>query len=196
MPLYYVFYKPYLVMSQFSKEGDKQTLADYFTGIPKDVYPAGRLDHDSEGMLLLTDDKTLTHHLLDPSFAHPRTYYVQVEGEITDDALQALAKGVTISIDGRPHRTLPAKAEKIATPSLPERIPPIRVRKNIPTSWLALTLTEGKNRQVRRMTAAVGFPTLRLVRYSVGNCNISGFASGEYRQYGVEIKPLLLGKQA
>lgn len=167
-------------MSQFSKEGDKLTLADVLTDIPKDVYPVGRLDYDSEGLMLLTNDKSLTHQLLDPKFAHERTYYVQVEGDITDEALRVLCEGVTININGKAHQTLPAKAVRIDTPSLPERNPPIRFRANIPTSWISLTLTEGKNRQVRRMTAAVGFPTLRLVRYSIGSYTVAGMDSGSY----------------
>lgn len=167
-------------MSQFSKEGDKLTLADVLTDIPKDVYPVGRLDYDSEGLLFLTNDKSLTHQLLDPQFAHERTYYVQVEGDITAEALEQLCKGVTININGKSHLTLPAKAVLIDTPALPERNPPIRFRANIPTSWISLTLTEGKNRQVRRMTAAVGFPTLRLVRYSIGAYTVAGMESGAY----------------
>ena len=182
MPKYYIFYKPYLVLSQFSPEGDKQTLANFFPNVSKSVYPVGRLDYDSEGLLLLTDDKSLTNQLLHPSFAHKRTYYVQVEGEITLQALKQLQQGVTISIDGKPHQTKKAEAEILLDdPKLPERNPPIRVRKNIPTSWIALTLTEGKNRQVRRMTAAVGFPTLRLVRYCMGKMTIDGIQPGTFK---------------
>lgn len=182
MHRYYIFYKPYQVMSQFSPEGDKETLADYLRDIPKDVYPVGRLDYDSEGMLLLTNDKQLTHKLLEPKYAHQRTYYVQVEGEITEEALQLLSSGVLISIDGKQHKTRTAIVKKLAEePTLPQRNPPIRFRANIPTSWIALTLTEGKNRQVRRMTAAVGFPTLRLVRYAIGNTTINGMQPGEHK---------------
>src|SRR5690606_16772853 len=138
----------YEVLSQFSKEGDKKTLADYFLSVEKNVYPVGRLDYDSEGLLLLTNDTTLTHRLLHPHHRHARTYYVQVEGNITDDALQQLEKGVTISINGKLHPTAPAIAKRLVPePPLPDRHPPIRYRKNIPTSWIALTLTEGKNRQ-------------------------------------------------
>jgi len=178
---YYLFNKPYHVLSQFSREGDKQTLADYFPGLEKSVYPVGRLDYDSEGLLLLTDDRSLTHKLLDPAFAHERTYYVQVEGVVTDEALQQLANGVTITVDGRPHRTKKAKAMRIDDPQLWDRTPPIRARKNIPTSWLSLTLTEGKNRQVRKMTAAAGFPTLRLIRYSITNYTVEGIEPGKFR---------------
>lgn len=179
---YYIFYKPYMVMSQFSPEGDKQTLANYLRDIPRDVYPVGRLDYDSEGMLLLTNDKTLTHKLLEPKYAHKRTYYVQVEGAITDEALQQLSNGVTISIDGKQHHTKQAIALRLEEePTLPERDPPIRYRKNIPTTWIALALTEGKNRQVRRMTAAVGFPTLRLVRYAIGKVTIDHLQPGHFK---------------
>jgi 23S rRNA pseudouridine2457 synthase len=181
MPRYYLFYKPYQVLSQFSAEGDKRTLADFFKDIPRNVYPVGRLDYDSEGLLLLTDDTSLTHRLLDPSFAHPRTYWVQVEGTVTDEALRQLQQGVVINIDGKPYRTKSATAKLLRDePQLPERNPPIRFRKNVPTTWISLTLTEGKNRQVRRMTAAVGFPTLRLVRYAIGKITIENLQPGEY----------------
>lgn len=195
MSQYYIFYKPFNVLSQFSPEGDKQTLADYFPGIAKSIYPVGRLDYDSEGLLLLTDDKTLTHQLLEPSFAHKRTYLVQVDGDITQQAIHQLSNGVTISIDGKAYRTKRAEAEKLEyEPELPVRNPPIRFRKSIPTSWIALTLTEGKNRQVRRMTAAAGFPTLRLVRYSIGQVNIDGMQPGEYKLLDEQIKKMLFGK--
>lgn len=178
----YLIYKPYLMLSQFSPEGDKQTLADLPFAFAKDVYPVGRLDSDSEGLLLLTSDKTINHRLLDPRFAHQRTYYVQVDGAITDEALRQLAEGVTISVDGKAHLTRPAIAQRLTDePDLPPRNPPIRFRANIPTSWIALTLTEGKNRQVRRMTAAVGFPTLRLVRWSIGHLTAAGMQPGEVR---------------
>lgn len=188
-----LFFKPYRVLSQFSAEGDKQTLSDFFIGIPKDVYPVGRLDYDSEGLLLLTNDKTVTHRLLDPSFAHARTYLVQVEGGISDEAIRKLQDGVSINVDGKTYRTKKAKAHLLTQePTLPERHPPIRYRKEIPTSWIELTLTEGKNRQVRRMTAAVGFPTLRLVRYAVGHLTVEGLQPGEYRMLDeTDIKDLL-----
>lgn len=179
---YFVFYKPYLVLSQFSAEGEKSTLADFFSGISKNIYPVGRLDYDSEGLLILTDDKSLTHRLLDPAFAHPRTYWVQVDGAITDEAIRQLQNGVEINVDGKKYKTKKAVAEILKdTPDVPERNPPIRFRKNIPTSWIALTLTEGKNRQVRRMTAAVGFPTLRLIRYSIGKITIDGMMPGTHK---------------
>ncbi|WP_409049720.1 pseudouridine synthase [Runella sp. MFBS21] len=168
------------MLSQFSVEGDKPTLADLPYEFSKDVYPVGRLDADSEGLLLLTNDTSLNHRLLNPKFKHQRTYFVQVDGQITNEAQEALKKGVTISIDGKPHHTQPAKVQLlIVPPPLPERVPPIRVRQNIPTSWIALTLHEGKNRQVRRMTAAVGFPTLRLVRWSIEDIKLGNLQPGE-----------------
>ena len=192
---YYIFYKPFNVLCQFSPEGEKKTLAHFFSGLAKDIYPVGRLDYDSEGLLLLTNDKTLTHRLLDPAFKHKRTYWVQVEGIITDDALQKLSAGVQISIDGKAYKTMPAIAKKIeGEPVVPDRDPPIRYRKEIPTSWLSLTLTEGKNRQVRKMTAAVGFPTLRLIRYSIGEVNIENMQVGDNKTADVSIKSSLFGR--
>ncbi len=177
---YFIFYKPFQVLSQFSTEGNKKTLADFFTGLPKDVYPVGRLDYDSEGLLLLTNDKTLNQQLLHPSQKHTRTYWVQVEGSIDEEAIQKLCSGVSINVDGNAYKTLPASAEIFsAPPPVPERNPPIRFRKSVPDSWLQITLTEGKNRQVRKMTAAVDFPTLRLIRHSIGNINIDSLKPGE-----------------
>jgi 23S rRNA pseudouridine2457 synthase len=181
------------VLSQFSEEGNKKTLSDFFTGLSKDIYPVGRLDFDSEGLLILTNDKSLTHQLLDPKFAHARTYYTQVEGTVTAEAIKKLEAGVTITVDGKSYNTKKAKACIIEEPSLPERNPPIRFRKNIPTTWISLTLTEGKNRQVRKMTAAAGFPTLRLVRYSIGKLTIDGLAPGEYVEMAAEVKALAFG---
>ncbi|MVM41392.1 pseudouridine synthase [Spirosoma sp. HMF3257] len=180
--MYFLIYKPYLMLSQFSREGDKQTLADLDFDFPTDVYPVGRLDADSEGLLLLTSDKQLNHRLLNPKFRHNRTYYVQVEGALTDEACQQLTKGVTISVDGKPYHTLSADARIITEPGLPERTPPIRYRASIPTSWLSISLHEGKNRQVRKMTAAVGFPTLRLVRWSIENLTAEGMTPGQVRE--------------
>jgi 23S rRNA pseudouridine2457 synthase len=183
MFFYFVLYKPFEVLSQFSAEGNQKTLKDCMD-IPEDVYPVGRLDYDSEGLLILTNDTSLNAALLLPKHAHERTYYVQVEGELTVEALHTLERGVMISSNGKKLRTLPARAKLLPSPpQLPERNPPIRFRKQIPTSWISLTLKEGKNRQVRKMTAAVGFPTLRLVRYSIGHLNISGWQSGELRQF-------------
>lgn len=192
---YFLFYKPYQVLTQFSAEGEKKTLAQFFKNIPKDIYPVGRLDFDSEGLLLLSNDKKLTQQLLEPRNKHERTYYVQVEGQVDERARQQLEKGVTINVDGNLYKTLPAQAKIIDTePNLPERNPPIRFRKNIPTTWLALTLHEGKNRQVRKMTAAVGFPTLRLVRYSIGALSIDGWDSGQIEELNEQKIPLLLQK--
>lgn len=169
--------KPFQVMSQFSQDGDsgKSTLADYID--IKGVYPAGRLDYDSEGLLLLTDNGALQHEISHPDQKMPKTYYAQVEGLITNDALIALEQGVTLN-DGP---TKPAIATQIPPPDLWERNPPIRHRENIPTSWIALTIKEGRNRQVRRMTAAVGFPTLRLVRMGIGEWQLADLQPGEYR---------------
>lgn len=180
---YFIFYKPFQVLSQFSKEGDKKTLADYFFSLPKDIYPVGRLDYDSEGLLLLTNDKQLTHQLLEPKFQHNRTYWVQVEGIISDEAITQLINGVTINVNGQLYKTAKATVKKFETaPEVAERNPPVRFRKNIPTSWIALTLTEGKNRQVRKMTAAVGYPTLRLIRYRIGDVTIDGLKPGEFKE--------------
>lgn len=172
-----IFYKPFDVICQFSREEGEtgRTLADFVT-VPN-VYPAGRLDRDSEGLLLLTDDGALQHRLTDPKFAHPRTYWVQVEGEVTEQALRQLSTGV--DIQGK--RTRPAVARALPQPEVPERTPPIRYRKSIPSSWLELTLREGRNRQVRRMTAAVGFPTLRLIRNALGELTVEGLQPGEWR---------------
>jgi len=190
---YYIFYKPFNVLCQFSPEGEKKTLAHYLLHLSKDIYPVGRLDHDSEGLLLLTNDKALTHHLLDPKFEHQRTYWVQVEGSITEEALRQLEEGVNISIDGKKYKTRPAIAKVFDTePQVPDRDPPIRYRKEIPTSWLSLNITEGKNRQVRRMTAATGFPTLRLIRYSIGKVTIDGMQPGECKRADEYIKRALL----
>lgn len=167
------------MLSQFSREGDKPTLADVAFDFPTDVYPVGRLDADSEGLLLLTNDKQLNHRLLNPKFRHNRTYYVQVEGALTEEVCRQLSKGVTISVDGKRYATLPADARIIAEPLLPERIPPIRYRASIPTSWLSVSLHEGKNRQVRKMTAAVGFPTLRLVRWAIEGLTAEGMMPGQ-----------------
>ena len=176
---YYLFYKPFQVLCTFTSSEGKSCLANYLQ-VDKDVYPIGRLDYDSEGLLLLTNDRSLNHRLLDPSFQHHRTYWVQVEGNITDIAIQQLETGVAIRVDGKVYTTLPAQAQRILVPhSLPERNPPIRFRKNVPTSWISLSLTEGKNRQVRKMTAAVGFPTLRLVRFSIERVELDNLLPGQ-----------------
>jgi 23S rRNA pseudouridine2457 synthase len=181
---YFVIYKPFGILSQFS--GEEDTLKDV-ADFPPDVYPVGRLDKDSEGLLLITDDKLLNHYLLDPKFGHLRSYLTQVEGIPTEEAIRQLQSGTEINVDGKLYRTKKAFA-KILTeaPDLPERNPPIRFRKSVPDTWIQLTLTEGKNRQVRKMTAAVGYPTLRLVRWSMENLTIAGFTSGEVREFEKE----------
>lgn len=159
------FYKPFDVLTQFTKELERhRTLAEF--GFPPDVYPIGRLDRDSEGLLLLSDEAHWTHRLLHPKFRHSRTYLAQVEGEATEAALEPLRAGVRLK-DG-PARPCSTRV-LVTAPALPPRVPPIRHRLTVPTSWIELTLTEGRNRQVRRMTAAVGLPTLRLVRVAVGH---------------------------
>jgi 23S rRNA pseudouridine2457 synthase len=186
---YFVIYKPFGILSQFSSEGNKAGLGELFP-FPKDVYPVGRLDADSEGLLLLTNDKKLNHRLLNPDFRHWRTYWVQVDGSIDETGRKKLATGVPIKVNKKVYQTMPAKATILEEPShLPERIPPIRYRKDIPTSWLALSLQEGKNRQVRRMTAAVGFPTLRLVRVGIENLSLHdmGMQPGEVRELKEEV---------
>lgn len=171
--------KPYGVLCQFSDADGRPTLAGFVK--QKDVYPAGRLDHDSEGLLLLTDDGRLAHTLTDPRHKEPKTYLVQVDGQITDEAIDALRRGVVLN-DGP---TLPAPAEHANEPEwLWPRDPPVRFRKLIPTSWLRITLREGRNRQVRRMTAAVGFPTLRLIRERIGPYALDGLAPGSTRVIG------------
>jgi 23S rRNA pseudouridine2457 synthase len=173
-----VFFKPYGVLSQFTAEGGHRTLAD-FGPFPPDVYAAGRLDADSEGLLLLTNDNGLKRRLTDPKFGHPRTYLVQVENIPTAEALERLRRGVVV--EGQ--RTRPAEVRLLEEePDLPSRPVPIRVRKAIPTAWLEITLREGRNRQVRKMTAAVGNPTLRLVRVKIGEWGLEGMRPGEWRE--------------
>jgi 23S rRNA pseudouridine2457 synthase len=175
---YFIAYKPYNVLTQFSGDNPAETLQVLDYPFAKDVYPVGRLDKDSEGLLLLTNDRRVNHRMLDPKFSHAREYWAQVEKIPTDAALKHLEKGVQLK-DGL---TLPAQAHLLAgEPELPPRNPPIRYRANIPTAWLSLTLTEGRNRQVRRMTAAVGFPTLRLVRWRMEILTLAGLKPGQVR---------------
>jgi len=172
-----LFNKPYDVLCQFTDEGSgRPTLAD-FIKVPG-VYPAGRLDRDSEGLLLLTDDGRLQARIADPKFKLPKSYLVQVEGDVTEAGLASLRQGVRLK-DGM---TRPAEAERIAAPALWPRDPPVRFRKTVPDCWIRLTIREGRNRQVRRMTAAIGHPTLRLVRWSIGDWTLDGMAPGECRE--------------
>jgi len=174
------FNKPYGVLSQFTDRSvpPRPTLASF--GLPPGVYAAGRLDADSEGLLLLTDDGPLAHRLSDPKHKQPKTYWVQVEGEPSDGQLAQLRAGVQLN-DGP---TLPAQAQRIETPALWPRDPPVRFRKTVPDAWIELAITEGRNRQVRRMTAAVGLPTLRLVRAAVGHHRLEGLVPGQWRSIG------------
>lgn len=187
---YLLFYKPYDVLTQFSPPDLQtsgtglqeeaiapQTLKDY---IPiKGIYPVGRLDRDSEGLLLLTNNGRVQHKLTDPRFHHPRTYWVQVERVPNEEALNQLRRGITI----QNYTTRPAQVARLPEePVLPPREPPVRFRKSVPTAWIEMTLTEGRNRQVRRMTAAVGFPTLRLVRVAIGRLRLQGLQPGEWRE--------------
>lgn len=173
--------KPFGVLSQFTggKDGVDDTLA-HLVDVPG-VYPAGRLDKDSEGLLLLTDDGRLQARIAEPRHKMPKTYFAQVEGEASEEAVEQLARGVSLK-DGM---TAPAQARLAQPPRVWERDPPIRYRKNVPDSWIELTITEGRNRQVRRMTAAVGYPTLRLVRWRIGEWTVEGLAPGEWRQIEV-----------
>jgi 23S rRNA pseudouridine2457 synthase len=172
---YIIFNKPFNVLCQFSGAG--ATLKKYVS--VKDVYPVGRLDRDSEGLVLLTDDGDLQHRLSDPRFAHPRTYWTQVEGIPEEESLRRLREGVII----QGYRTRPALARLLAAePALSPRDPPIRYRRSVPTAWIEITLIEGRNRQVRRMTAAVGHPTLRLMRIAIGNLRIEGLMPGQWRE--------------
>lgn len=178
---YFIINKPYGFLSQFTDKEGRKTLASMYQ-FPKDVYPVGRLDLDSEGLLLLTNDKSLTDYLLNPANKHEREYYVQVEGIPAEDDLNKLQEGVIIQ--GK--KTLPAKVKIISAPSIQARIPPIRERKNIPTAWISLTLVEGRNRQVRKMTAKIGFPTLRLIRVRIKNILLKNLKSREVKELKLE----------
>lgn len=171
-----LFNKPYRVMSQFSADGEKQTLADYIS--IKDVYPAGRLDYESEGLMLLTDDGKLQARITDPESKKYKTYLAQLEGQIDRRSIVRLQRGV----DLKEGRTMAARVKSISPPEdLWERSPPVRYRKNIPTCWVEIQIREGKNRQVRRMTAAVGFPTLRLVRTQIDQWSVESIEPGKYK---------------
>lgn len=180
---YFYIYKPYNMLCQFSGEGE--TLKNLAYPFPKNVYPVGRLDKDSEGLLILTNDTRLNDWLLHPRQAHQRTYWAQVEGIPAMSQIAELSEGVPIQVDKKTYHTQPCKVKLLeAPPILPDRNPPIRYRANIPTSWLSLTLSEGKNRQVRKMTAAIACPTLRLVRHSIESLSVEGMQPGEI----IEIK--------
>ncbi|MDE3145503.1 MAG: pseudouridine synthase [Bacteroidota bacterium] len=184
---YFITYKPYQVLSQFSSQDDKQTLKNYFD-VGKNVYPVGRLDYDSEGLLLLTNDTNFNHRLLHPTFFHEREYWVQVDGMPTQQALQQMEKGVDITVDGKKYHTKKCTASLFETePNVFERIPPIRFRKEIPAPWMKIILTEGKNRQVRKMTASIGFPTLRLIRYRIEKIELNDLKPGEMTELSKKI---------
>lgn len=178
---YFIVHKPFNVLSQFSSSDGKKTLKSFFD-VPQNVYPVGRLDYDSEGLLILTDDKKLNHFLLHPLHNHEREYWVQVEGEITSHAIDKLQNGISININGKIVQTKKCRVEKfLSTPPVDERKPSIRFRKSIPDNWIKIILTEGKNRQVRKMTAGVGYPTLRLIRYRIENIKLAHLHSGEMK---------------
>ncbi|MEP6927556.1 MAG: pseudouridine synthase [Ginsengibacter sp.] len=181
MNKYFAVHKPFNVLSQFTSQEDKKTLKDFFD-VPKNIYPVGRLDYDSEGLLILTNDKQLNDYLLNPLHEHEREYWVQVENSITQKAIADLQHGINININGKIYHTKKCVAKIVDKPvAIIERNPPIRVRKNIPESWISLILTEGKNRQVRKMTAKIGFPTLRLIRYRIGKITMQHLQPGEMK---------------
>jgi 23S rRNA pseudouridine2457 synthase len=178
---YFIVHKPFNVLSQFSSADGKQTLKDFFD-VPSNVYPVGRLDYDSEGLLILTDDKKLNNYLLNPLNKHKREYWVQVEGDILKEQIDLMEQGVEININGKIYRTKKCLAKKFLQPPMVNtRNPPIRFRKSVPDSWIKIILTEGKNRQVRKMTAAVGCPTLRLIRYRIEEITLENLHPGEMK---------------
>lgn len=179
---YFALHKPFNVLSQFTSEEGKKCLKDLFE-LPRDVYPVGRLDYDSEGLLVVTNDPKVTSELLNPSLGHERTYWVQVEGLITLPALQSLRIGVDIQVKGNQYHTQPCEVSLISQPEqVEERNPPIRYRKTVPDCWIRLIIREGKNRQVRKMTAKVGFPTLRLIRYQISDLSLGDLKPGEMKE--------------
>ena len=181
MNKYFIVHKPFNVLSQFSSADGKQTLKDFFD-VPSNVYPVGRLDYDSEGLLILTDDKKLNNYLLNPLNKHKREYWVQVEGDILKEQIDLMEQGVEININGKIYRTKKCLAKKFLQPPMVNtRNPPIRFRKSVPDSWIKIILTEGKNRQVRKMTAAVGCPTLRLIRYRIEEITLENLHPGEMK---------------
>ncbi len=173
---YFIFNKPFRVLCQFSPEGDKKTLKNF--NFPKNIYPLGRLDYDSEGLLILSDDKKLNHLLLNPQFNHKKTYLAQLEGELSVEDMQNFRNGLELNVKGKKFRTKNAEIEKVDI-NLPERNPPIRYRKNIPSPWYKISISEGKNRQIRKMCAAVNHPVLRLIRIAIENIELNDLAAGE-----------------
>ena len=189
MNKYYIINKPYGMLSQFTREVPAHRVLGDLTNFPKDVYPVGRLDRDSEGLLILTNDRRMNEALLHPSRKHGRTYRAQVEGSPTEDQLAALRAGVTIHAKGKTHRCAPVAARLLATEDtedIPPRDPPVRFRKSVPDAWLELTLTEGKNRQVRKMCAAVGLPVLRLIRVGIEDLRLSDLDGERVRSVSKE----------
>ncbi|MEO6813158.1 MAG: pseudouridine synthase [Ginsengibacter sp.] len=181
MNKYFIVHKPFNVLSQFTSADGKKTLKDFFN-VPPDVYPVGRLDYDSEGLLILTNDKKLNRLLLDPLHLHEREYWVQVEGNVSQKTIDLLQEEMPINIKGKIYHTGKCTAEIFGfAPKVNERIPPVRFRKSVPDSWIKIILTEGKNRQVRKMTAHIGFPTLRLIRYRIEKVALKGLHPGEMK---------------
>lgn len=183
--LYFIIHKPYKVLSQFTDESGNPGLGSLFD-LPMDVYPVGRLDLDSEGLLILTNDKKLNHQLLDPKMGHKRTYWVEVDGDVGDTAIRALESGVKINLKGKEYLTMEAEVQRIQ-PNVSERIPPVNYKKHPVRSWIQITLKEGKNRQVRKMTAKVGHPTLRLMRVAIESLNLDPLKSGEITQVSEKV---------
>lgn len=182
---YYKVFKPFGMLSQFTSPHGDAVLGDLYD-FPKDVYSVGRLDKDSEGLLLLTNDNAFKTAMLEPEKETPKTYLVQVDGAVSQEAISLLESGtIVISHKGKKHQVAPAKCEIISPPDLPERSKAVRIRKNVPTTWLKLTIIEGKNRQVRKMTAAAGHPTLRLVRWSVESYELGDMQPGDVMEIGV-----------
>ena len=178
---YFIIHKPYKVLSQFSDENGNPGLGSIYT-LPKDVYPVGRLDLDSEGLLILTNDKSLNNKLLNPKNAHKRTYWAEVEGIPAENALKDFRSGLVININGKSHKTLSAEVTIVDVDGIDERQPPVNYKKHPERCWLQIKLIEGKNRQVRRMTAAIGHPTLRLIRVGIENLSLVPLKSGEITQ--------------
>ncbi len=183
---YYIIFKPYKMISQFTSSHKKKCLDELPFVFPKDVYPVGRLDENSEGLLILTNDKKLNHKLLNPQFEHKRIYWAHLQGKITSEAIKKLEEGVAISVESEPYFTKPAKVKRINPPeNLPLRGHP--VKDTLPTSWIELVLTEGKNRQVRRMTSGVGFPTVRLIRVAIEDIRLENMQPGDVRELKKEV---------